>query len=566
MTDETTQQQQFHQHVIIIHGYTLEGTGSNIYTLNVAQVWLKQGYGVTIVCQDLNAKSYDFVDEYYGPDTSLDDIEKLDNPNPGVCRVVVPNIHFLLPVYNYDVYEGYTVKTIPDCSIEECENHINKTASGLKAVACGTANRPPACFVLTNHALFSPVIASRALAGLNIPYSCKMHGSALTFVLQPHPRLLPYGIEGLKNCSQIIAGTLHIVDRMNEVFGEENAKLLNFKSKMTIVPPGMDANIFKPLYDSSFEINVKEFQTKIGEYLKSSPNGRNANTIGPFPEVVEGYHEKLTDHGNKYDQRTTDCDLLSRFPWDMKKDEPIIMYFGKLLNTKGVGEILVSFLGKRGILQQIPKARLICIGSGGFREHLESMLDSMVKNYKARFIASGKADNFVDTTVDLESYFRQITSEEASRVTLTGILNHSQLSLILPLASLTIVGSKAPEAFGMVAPEAMCCGVLPLVNYHSGIIDVVNEVKMVDENISEMMIIKTKQGGFFEYADGNFFIESLIPKILIALKYLYGENNDYNNPENRFKIGKKLRKIAIDKFLWDNIAKRLLEKKAGAKT
>ena len=68
--------------------------------------------------------------------------------------------------------------------------------------------------------------------------------------------------------------------------------------------------------------------------------------------------------------------------------------------------------------------------------------------------------------------------------------------------------------------------------------------------------------GFFKYADGAFFIESLVPKISVALNYIYGENNDYNKHDNRFEIGKQLRKIAIDKFLWDNIAKRLLEKAA----
>ena len=115
----------------------------------------------------------------------------------------------------------------------------------------------------------------------------------------------------------------------------------------------------------------------------------------------------------------------------------------------------------------------------------------------------------------------------------------------------------------MVAAEAMCCGVLPLVNYHSGIIDVVNEVKRMDESISEMMIIETKQGGFFKYADGKFFMETLIPKISSALKYLYGENCDFGNHDRRFEIGKKLRNIATEKFLWDNIANRLLEKKAA---
>ena len=38
-----------------------------------------------------------------------------------------------------------------------------------------------------------------------------------------------------------------------------------------------------------------------------------------------------------------DADLLERFP-SILPSEPVIMYFGKFLNTKGVGEVLVSFV------------------------------------------------------------------------------------------------------------------------------------------------------------------------------------------------------------------------------
>lgn len=74
--------------------------------------------------------------------------------------------------------------------------------------------------------------------------------------------------------------------------------------------------------------------------------------------------------GKTYNQRVADADLLERFP-KLSADEPIIMYFGKFLNTKGCGEILLGF---PTILKAVPKARLFFIGFGGFREHLEAMV------------------------------------------------------------------------------------------------------------------------------------------------------------------------------------------------
>lgn len=42
-------------------------------------------------------------------------------PTPGLVRVWTPDIAGLLPVYQYDEYKGYTVKTIPNCTDEEID-------------------------------------------------------------------------------------------------------------------------------------------------------------------------------------------------------------------------------------------------------------------------------------------------------------------------------------------------------------------------------------------------------------------------------------------------------------
>lgn len=76
---------------------------------------------MTVVCQDRDAHSYDFVDEFYGPKDTL----PTTAPLMGTIRVITPDIGGLLPVYVYDKYEGYTVKTIPNCT-EQVHTHTHK--------------------------------------------------------------------------------------------------------------------------------------------------------------------------------------------------------------------------------------------------------------------------------------------------------------------------------------------------------------------------------------------------------------------------------------------------------
>ena len=74
--------------------------------------------------QGREAASCEYVDEF---SMGTDNIPTTP-PKPGTLRVVVPDIADLPPVYAFDRYDGYTVKTIPDCTEAELENHITKTA------------------------------------------------------------------------------------------------------------------------------------------------------------------------------------------------------------------------------------------------------------------------------------------------------------------------------------------------------------------------------------------------------------------------------------------------------
>ena len=163
-------------HLVIVHGYLLRGTGSNVYVANVAETWKRQGHAVTVVCQDHLAGTLPFVDEL------IVGTEKIPSTAPpsGTVRVVVPDIGGLLLVYMKDNYEGFEVKTMRECTLEEIDAHIEFTVKGLRRVLAQGVDR-----VLTNHTILSPVIAHRACQDTAIPYDIVIHGSSLVFSIKP---------------------------------------------------------------------------------------------------------------------------------------------------------------------------------------------------------------------------------------------------------------------------------------------------------------------------------------------------------------------------------------------
>ena len=535
-------------HLVIVHGYLLSGTGSNIYSANVAKTWKSFGHAVTVVCQDRKAGTLDFVDECF---IGTDNIPT-NAPRPGSIRAVVPDIDDLLLVYVYNPYDGYTVKAMGDsgCTIAEVDNHIEKTAAGLRKVLAQGVDR-----ILTNHAILSPVIAKRACEGTAhwAPYDVKIHGSSISFSLKQRPELIKYAVEGLAGCEKIVAGTAYISRLLDETFAVYSDEI-GLRRKCVIIPPGMDPNVFQ-LVDSVAE-NQQRFLDKIKMFMARKSQGRRAAKVAvpSNPAQVEDLQGSLRELAGTYDQWAVDADLLERWP-NIVEGEPIIVSFGTYLNMKGIGELVAAF---PAVLQNIPKARLLLIGYGPYREHMEGMLSSLESGNVESFIAFCQAGNFLDSSPDqLRTIFRKLSPEERQRITVTGITEHSQLCEILPIASVSIVATKGAEAFGMVMVESMSSGVLPLGNYHSGLADVLDVVKSADPSLEAIMHMDIKPGGKFEFANGSYIVEELPKRVIKALEYLYP--NGYEDQSRRRQVSEKLRSIAVENFSWTKICKALLE-------
>ena len=135
-----------------------------------------------------------------------------------------------------------------------------------------------------------------------------------------------------------------------------------------------------------------------------------------------------------------------------------------------------------------PDARLCVVGFGTYRDTLGEMVAALGRAdldaireiaRRGREPEGGPAGeltylaSFLDCLDgDRREDYLAASPRAAERVVFTGRLEHEDLPLLLPACESQVVPSTFPEAFGMVAAEAACCGALPLSAAHSGLAEV----------------------------------------------------------------------------------------------
>ncbi len=296
----------------------------------------------------------------------------------GGARVVVPRLPGgLLPTFILDRYEGLEARLLVDFSVAERKAYVEANAATLRDLA-------PADLVFANHVLLGAPVG--AASGLR--FRVKAHGSELEYAMRGRPDLAQWGAETLAGAEVVYAGSEHIRDVLEDVCGHVD--------RVEIVPPGVDVEEFRP----------EPSQDALAALLEA------ARADPPNP-------------GNREERHPDECNA-ERFARFFAEEGPTVVYFGKLIENKGVQVLLEALAGL--------DARAIVVGFGDFREELEAL---------------------------------------APPGTLfTGPLEHRHLRHLLPLCDVAVVPSIFPEAFGMVAAEAASAGVLPVVSAHSGLAEV----------------------------------------------------------------------------------------------
>jgi glycosyltransferase involved in cell wall biosynthesis len=236
--------------VLLWHGYLMSGTGSNIYTANVARSWKRSGHDVLVMCQERHPEQFDFVDSHMeldpGDAATADLHPALDCGVRGSCNVVRPYIGNVLPVYVLDAYEGIAAKTFVDLTDRELTTYTDLNIDALAAVI--KEFEPDA--IITGHEVMGPYIAREACRRSEATYVAKLHGSALEYAVKLQDRYRHFADEGLTAARYVIGGSRYMIEAASAV-------LPGWKEKARVINPGCDVDLFQPVErDASHKVRV----------------------------------------------------------------------------------------------------------------------------------------------------------------------------------------------------------------------------------------------------------------------------------------------------------------------
>jgi glycosyltransferase involved in cell wall biosynthesis len=422
--------------LLIFHGYLLHGTGSNVYNAELGAALSRAGHEVDLLCQDRDPFDLVWVDAVGDWDGGA--LRVSERRSPARATVYRPDIGGLLPVYVADRYEGVEARPYPDLSEAEVERYIERNVAAVRDVVRRT--RPDVA--LANHLVMGPVILARALAGLDVPYAVKIHGSALEYTVKPHPeRFLAYAREGLAGARGVLVGSRHTAESLWAALDDPDLPGRTF-----LGPPGVDVVRFSPREPSAAIAGLDDLRRRLDA------------------------KEPVSNVGSSFDR---DLSAAARALDRIEPGDRLVVFVGKLIGSKGVELLLAAW---PLVLARVPDARLVVVGFGAFRDGLEQLVVDLepgdLDAVRATRSETGAELPWLSAFADSLSPGDAATAGLRDRIVWTGRLDHGELADLLPAADAMVVPSTFPEAFGMVAAEAAACGALPVVARHSGLAEV----------------------------------------------------------------------------------------------
>ncbi|MFX0093422.1 MAG: glycosyltransferase [Candidatus Hodarchaeota archaeon] len=538
--------------MIILHGYLLEGSGSNLWTRAIIRTLCLLGKTVHLMCQDPHPEAYDFISEVWkypinnsSPILSF----KRSIPYPGECIMHKPDIGDVLPVYVRDKYEEFEqVVPMVELDNKSLENYLSWNLKALELILA----KYPIKIIHANHAVLMSVVALRASEKANVPFIIMPHGSAIEYAVKKDERLHNLALQAFSHASQIFTISSEMQERLVQTFPQ----IKHIRKKTQLLNLGVDTSLFSPLAHDQRKNSIE----KLGTLLRDQPRGKTVSqmkhfekalsTIKKYEDLIE-IIEEFSNYELKFPDEAFEEWLLGEIPWNSAK---ILLFVGRLILTKGFHLILAAL---PLILSQHPLTFLIIIGHGPLRELLQAFLWALSAGNKELAIEiiesrAQKGSSITESLGHLQHFFSELKKKNqldyyfeqaqhvnvSAHVLFTGYLTHEYLRYIFPCADIAIFPSIIAEAGPLVFLEAMASGTFPMGMYFAGMkvsIDSANEV--LPEDVVELMKIR-------QNADHS------------VLDIMNNVNNVLSMEKS---VSNELRTLAVRKYDWKNIAKIMLK-------
>jgi glycosyltransferase involved in cell wall biosynthesis len=526
--------------IVMIHGYFLKGTGSNLFVKNACRELCRLGHHVMLFCQEHDVSGIDFIESLYEYDREEGRYtirETRETPYPGKCELFRPDLQGFLPVYVYDQYSGYTVKAYTECTREEIENYL---ACNQEAINEAMKDRR-ADLVWSNHSIMQPVYALRSdLSRQGCPHVMTVHGSCLNFSVRHSPMLKEYAQEAIRKTDWITFVSGFSSREFRDFFADE--PMVMEKSK--VIPAGVDLENFRPLSGSS------EKKARILSLITELEKSRQA---------AAGKKCRSSQGESSWQTEEDAAASLGRIDFE---SERLILYYGKYLWTKGI-HLLIAALPL--VLQRYPEARLVLVGYGSSRPYFEAIIAALEEGARERLIELLRDPHTFDAQMDpaggryfgsliralarpefAEDYFRA-ACRIGSRIVFTGFLGHDHLKDLIPCADITAAPSIFPEAFGLVAVESLASGVFPLLTNNSGFAEVAAQYADDFEAVFH-------EAGLRPLDLDEDLVLTLAHDVTAMLDFFEGMDET-----GRETIRRKARGISEDHYSWISMVKQYLE-------
>jgi glycosyltransferase involved in cell wall biosynthesis len=442
--------------ICILHGYLLEGSGSNLWTRSIAESLCRQGHTVHLVAQENHPERYPFITRALRYPAVGEPELLLDRPGglPGSCILHKPVLGDTLPVYVHDRYEEFSrVVPMVDLSTEEVEAYIDRNVAVLRRIV----REHEITALHANHAVLMSVVAQRVAAEAGIPFAVMPHGSALEFAVKRDPRFRALATSAFTDASLIFA----IGEEMRQRVRDALPDVPGLEAKFSGLHLGVDTSQFEPIARSERPANIRRLLAAV----KDMPRARSPEDKAPDPHLEA---------------------KLDGLDWER---EPILLYVGRLISTKGVHAVIAAL---PLLLEQHPDLRLVLVGHGPLRAPLEALLAALQAGDRAeveRIVARGRllegspegegggaeltqAARFLErlrARGALDAYYdaaRRFVRPD--RAIFTGYLTHDELRFLFPCTDVAVFPSVVREAGPLVFLEAMASGAFPLGTYFGG--------------------------------------------------------------------------------------------------
>jgi glycosyltransferase involved in cell wall biosynthesis len=497
--------------ICLLHGWLLEGSGSNLWTRSIITALGRSGETVHLVCQENHPDRYEGIAEAYRHRLSGEVEQTLarESPYAGRCILHQPEIGETLPVFVWDHYEEYE-RVVPmiELSDDEIELYIERNVRVVQRIV--EAN--PISAIHANHAVLMAVVAQRVSNATGVPYAVMPHGSDIEYAVKKDARFKLYASSALSNASVVFVIGREMRERVTTVFDE----LPEIGEKLTELHLGVDTAQFEPVDRQGRETNIRALSVT----LEKTPRGKTKRQTLNLRERVTGEMSldelsALFAECSAYDGKSPDEDVevkLASVDW---LTAPTLLFTGRIISMKGIQSVIAAL---PLLVEANPNLRVIIVGHGPLREALEALLWALHRGDQllARHVADwGRLlENAPDTDSaggglkeveswfaglatrgQLESYFETARRRLApDTVVFTGYLTHRELRFLFPCCDVGVFPSVVREAGPLVFLEALASGCFPLGTYFGGMAASIDALAAeVPPDVAETMKLDPEQ-------------------------------------------------------------------------